>query len=634
MTDEQALPDAATSQPGHVEDDPHAEHLLSGEYEIENSAGSGSDDEGDDLDIDPGDQREQWEPPAEAGYVDPAVHELMAQLLWDSHGLAPYRDLADAFQPVRNDEAISFEFAGDQWRVWYADDGPDDAPGEDAADSCAWESGIADPEDPDRALEEFQLVVVQDDGIHDRRAQLQFRPAIPGSEAYKVGSGEPIQGIPDALPRGLRVRVTPAENVAIDELEPLIRAAVQALGVDEQYLPAGETHEWSRATGLGLYLRMYREPSERCIVPRDGVLERIGQFSAARPGYVRFEADNREIVGHSQEVVLDEAACEKLFSHREPHVAKTFESYHTAQPAAEEDPDEPITSPKLEVQWHKDSSTTTAIPWDSATEFDVHDLLRELDEALLNVVSWSGLPVGADPNTYRGDAYHDVTASERDIDIVASPLDELREREQDLVTSHMQSADARDSERRVLETLIEEFGDQVYWETLADAADTSKSVVYDAAQAFNGIIEVVDGVVRFEDDVVREKATRLLQSAADAVERVQDSLAALAADHSRTVDPDSPFGKWARRYFAEISRDHHHDRLEIELTGEYTYRELLQALRAGYEAARATGRHCSDRFLDAWFVWYDSDGQRQEGKHVLSDNATVRILGEDYAFDV
>jgi hypothetical protein len=621
MSDQQDPPPETDPTPDladvATEEDLQRRESLYDNYEIE--GGEPADDEDTDpVDVDA--RRDPWTPPESEGLIDPQVHELQAYLLWDTHGLNPYYDLESAFETVQRADDITFQFQGDDWRIWDESDGPDS----DDVGSRQWESGLAHPNAPDDPLTEYQLAVFQDDDLHERRARLQFRARVP--DAVKVETGEPAQ-LPD-VPESVAVQVAHAENIETDKIEALIRAAVQAVGLDDEYFPEGKTHDWSRGLGLGQYVRISRPHSEEKVVPRNGILERLAMFAVDRSGQGQLMWDNREIIGHRNVVDLDATAAGKMLP--DQTVAKRLKSYHTKHPTTEELDDEPTTSPKLEIQWQKTLSETTAVPWDADDAFDFADLERELDEFLLNTLSWAGLPTGPADDVYVDDAYWTVEATQRNVEVRPNPLSEIEESEEDLVVQHVDPTTATNSEWDVLKSLTK-IGDGKHWSEIAEAADVSKSTIYRAADRFDPIIDISNGVVSFIDDVVRQKASAVLSTVKKAASRAVDNFSQLASGDD-ALDSESTLAKWARTYHAIV--DDTLQGLEIELTGEYDLHQILQVLRNGYEAARRTGRNTSDAFIEARFVWHDENGERVEQRPFLADHGSVRLFGSKIANDV
>lgn len=551
------------------------------------------------------------------GRIDPGIHELDAHLLFVGHGLSPFFAVATQFDEALDNHG-TFEAADETWRLNHQED-----------KIKAWDGKLAAREqDSFDAFREFNIGIVADDEIRRKRINFQFRPALPN--ATHVDTGEPIRSLPDDLPEGIRVQVGSA-NVEPEETIEVLQSLAQFLGIRSTYFDPEHIHPWSRVTDLAVYVRLDRDRSEEHIVGREGLLERLAQFSSRRQGQGEFKWDNEEIVGHRTAVALNETALSKLYDGHQ--VGKLLKSYHMANPQAEADPTDPTTHPKLEVQYSTEYSITNAsVPWspehadgDQPARGDVR---QELETYLLNALSWAELPVTPDPDVYVPDAYWDVQARPDDappITLHPVPIEDVVERERDLATRALTGSEITDLQEQVLRALTD--GGSQHYERVAERADASVSTVYRVAQKFDQLVTRVDGRLELTDDVVRDRLQDLFASVDRALDWVERGVSNLSREETVDIHPESALGKWLRRVGAVVNNAR--DGMEIVLEGrQLTHDELQRLLRHGYEAAYDTYGVSSRRFANADVYYYDRHGDRRHyGRVAVVQGGRLKIGG-------
>jgi len=563
--------------------------------------------------------------------IDPGVHEFEGQFLFvpglsalrgNQDGTAPFFAIASnfdqclktnedgEFDPDGTDSVGAFDAAGDTWILNHEEDR-----------ISSWESGIATrPGDAGEVYKEYNIGVVATDEVGRKRCNFQFRIAAPD---LKTKSGDPVGSLPDDLPEGIRVQIDSA-NVEPAEAFEILRALMDQMDVDPDYFQNQYIHEWSRVVNFALYVRILRELSESKIVCRDGIIERLAKFSSRRRGSGEWKWNNKEIVGHRHGVALDTQSLEKLY---EGHtVGKLLKPYHPKHPR-EEASDDPLSHPKLEVQYSTEYSDPDhdKIAWSDPDGYDFQNLRRECDEFLMYALNAAGLSLRADGDTYVSDQYWPATERRRDLKIHADKPDELRETEEQLTTYHLASDEASSSERAVLHSLADG-GRPMDRHELAENSGTSTSTVQRAYETFGPVIARIErGVYDIADDVVRDKVTELLDGLEDLTEWVENGIDAIVNGRGE-ISEDSALATWARNHRARI-RDNY-DGLEVELAGDRDLVEVRRVLRAGLEAARATGSKAARDFADAQ-ITFKIDGDRRTQKAFSRIGSGLKILGAE-----
>lgn len=563
--------------------------------------------------------------------IDPGVHEFKGRFLFvpglsalrgSQDGTAPFFAIAKNYDKCLRknkdgeydangtDDVGAFDAAGDTWILNHEE-----------GKISTWDSAIATrPGDSGDVYSEYNIgVVATGDDVGRKRVNCQFRIAAPNLETT---DGKSVGSLPDDLPEGIRVEIDSA-NVEPREAFDVLRALMDRMDVDPDYFQNQYLHEWSSVVNFALYVRIMRALSEDKIISRDGILERLAKFSSRRRGSGEYTWDNKEIVGHRNTVAMDVQSLEKLYG--DHTVGKLLKSYHPKHPRNEPDENDPLSHPKLEVQYSTDYSDPDhrSIPWSDPDGFDFQDLRRECDEFLVYGLNAAGLSLRPDGDTYVDDEYWSATTRERDVEIHADKTDELRETEEDLATYQLASGDATPAQRAVLATLADG-GRPMDRHELADESGTSTSTVQRAYETFGSVLARVErGVYDLADDVIRDKVSSLLDGLEDVAEWVEDGIDAIANGHNE-IGKDSPLATWARNHRARISDTF--DGLEVELAGSRDMVEIRRVLRAGLHAARATGSKTAGEFVDAT-VTYKTDGDRHVGRAFTRVAGKVKVLG-------
>jgi hypothetical protein len=576
---------------------------------------------------------------------EPTVHELGLRLLWDL-GLDAYWSVLDALDAVAGESSSlgAVEADGEAWHVAAVE---------------TWSDGLLVPDASQRDEERLReasvelvggpLVDAPDGHAWDdperRRVSFTVRPAASGLR--RASDGEPADIPP--FPAGYRLAVDSA-NVDPDETLAAWRALLRALGCADVAAASTrqQAHEWSRAGQVAVYHRLDRETSEARLTSRGALFDRLADVASQAGGAGLHEWDDREVTGHREDLYLDSRTLSKLLDEPVP-VGVQVHCYHPKLPRSEETDaaDDPLRDPKVEVRWSpaKDSRRrdidlgNDPVPVDAADRVDLDDVVAELDRLLACLLEWAGVPL-ADESVWTPDPYYSGRPRDRRLDLVASPLHDIRREERGLVEQVVESGRLSPTQKAIVARLLD--AGETHVDELADAADASRSTVYRLAEEVDGILDVADGVVGFEDQVVRDRLAEVLDGFSSAEAWVRSEVDD-ASDRLDGVAEDSPLARWARRHGVSIQVDgsvetgsadattggrtgatgsaqavtaagrRQQSDMTVEFSGRHDVGEIRRLLRAGLDAADAAG--LGPAFRGATFVWTTHSGGREERPH-------------------
>ncbi|WP_435143683.1 TetR/AcrR family transcriptional regulator [Halobaculum sp. P14] len=582
--------------------------------------------------------------------IEPHIHEVNAHLLfteenYDAFGDDDVSDLSDGEVLQRHDDdAISpywaivsqweehsvleqrygtFDALGDEWE--FID-------GDEDGGVKFWEGKLAARGQSFDAFNEYQIGIRAIDQVAERKISLQFRPALP--VATHSETGDQIGNMPRDMPYGVRVQIG-SSNVGPQDALEVLRALADHLDINPDYFADDRIHSWSRAFGVGMYVRLDRDIGERKLVGRGALIDRLARFGSTTEGSTgEYHWDNEDVMGHRTAVTLDNVAWKKLLP--DNHFAKLLKYYHPffARGESTSSDDDPLADPKLEMQFSNEHNPEGSVPWRSDDVLDFQDLIQEMEDALINTLDWANVSTRADDRVYTADEYWEPTESVRDhVEIVPDPMPRVEAHENAAALRQFAQGGPSPDQRGVV-SAVADGGSAQHWRDVADRADVSKSTVYRAVDNFDDILRVENGRVGFEDGVVRDRIDELLGSFNNAMEWVRGKAGQLADQAQRFADASSALGRWARRHLAHIEETA--DGLLVDLTGRpLAERHLEELLRAGFEAAYQDGTSAARTFVDdTRFRWSaaERDGAVRESKNVVLEEAgRVKICGNKRA---
>ena len=475
-------------------------------------------------------------------HVATQAHELRANLTWDQHDDTPYwsaRSLYQAFDG-HYDDTVTVD--GEAWHVSLSYD----------------PSGVAPrPSDSVDRLYEYRL---QAHGEGERSISTKLQPRFETMHKFDTDAGEverdqhgervPIQSVPNDLGAAVNWRINPAVNVEPDELPRLLSLLLRAVADDvgHRWDPAffrGDPHRYSSVWEYERYVRLRRDCTSTLIDPT-GTLSRIRELLADQQGAklelsIDNTGKNRNIEGYNHQYRLNEYCANKLLPGGQH--GKQFKHYHPEYINADEE--DPLYHPKFGVLFKK-SWSRAAVPW---AEIDA--LTHELEENLVNALSWSGLPVKPGSPTFVTDDHFDGSAaSERDVGWFDDPTPEIESRQDSLFVQRL--TDLTDGGEAVVEQLVADGGTADY-DALADDAGVSVSTLYRALDHLDELVTSENGSVSFLGEHVRRQFEAVFQRVEDAVETgVTAAAKVLDMDPRRIEEQGSAFQAWLNEYAVNV----------------------------------------------------------------------------------
>jgi len=470
-------------------------------------------------------------------------------------------------------------------------------------------SGIAPrPSDPidSETLYEFDLHV---DGEGERKANFNISPRF--QNMYKP-DGESLTFPFDHTPadEGVTVHVN-SSNIALDDLPRLFSRAMFELadeagvGLYHGYLegPFG-----GRITAVERYLRITRSMNEK-LIGSGGLLDRMAMLltdQEGTSGHYRF--DNEEERGHHHAIRHNSEAARTLIDHHS--LGGQIKTYLPKDPD-EHDPDDPLYHPKVGTKLIKKRNAGGSVPWS-----DRDSITRELDERLLSVLSWAGIPTEAGGTTYVEDWHFEAQPADDPVAMHADPLPHLEARQEHLLLTCLRDMAPADAE--FTETLATDGG--MHARDLADETGYSLSTVYRMLQRLDGVVESENGHVQFVSQNIRETVRSLVESVENTIASTADRLGELVNMDLRQ-SASSAFDKWLAKYGAEVDWPEHDD-------GEVRVR-LDTLLSSMFSDSRPSPEIVIEEMYTAW----QKDGRREsildggllEAETRLSGTKTFRI---------
>lgn len=481
-------------------------------------------------------------------HIRPQVHEAKAYLHFRDNGLSPYWTLRNLIIKGLDGHAeIDTEIGGEPWTVsvTYSD------------------SGIA-PRESDAVERE----VLRDWELHaegpgtEEKVHYQIRARY---DDMKDPDGDTVS-LPWEGGEGLDVFCQPS-NVELDRLVFVLRSAIDALadtaGMDVNARYLTNPRPSSKITTLEYYVRICRDHSRRLVDP-DGILHRIMYLLSPMEGteWV-YKGDNEDIVGDRHALALPPGSVRELGPYSLGVRAKHYHPKHTRD---EETEDDPLSSPKFGIAYHKSIDGRAARKWDNRDE-----IRREIEELLINMMEWTGIDTSPDPMVFIGDDHFTVEPSAVEIDHTTDPTPQL---EADQETLLMRVLGELSPAAREVTKEVATDGGSPHYEEIADRTDYSISTIYRALDQVKGILESDNGAVKFTSQKIRQEIVGMVDRFQELTSNTADRVAELANVELRSR-AGSAWEKWAAKYGAELI-----DFDQADRTGTIRFDTILSAIKS------------------------------------------------------
>ena len=469
-------------------------------------------------------------------HVAPAFHEAELWLyyapvddqLHDYDGLDPYWALSnllinefDGYQ-----ELTDVEINGERWdiRMNYSKSGFTPRPEDDVAGDRLYEFDINARGRGERKV---------DYNISPRYPDMQNSEGEPTTTAFD--HTEPDEGV--------SVHCQPS-NMALDEVAELLPRFVHELADSADI---GLYHGYfaepfdGRLTALERYVRITRTMNEK-LIGTGGVFDRLSMLlSDADQTAGMYKWDNERERGYHHVLRHGSTGAGEMISHH--RLGGQIKSYLPEHPEKFE-PNDPLYHPKLGVKFVQGRTASGSVSWS-----DRGEVVRELDERLLSILSWAEIPTEAGGTTYVADDHFDVGAADTTLPVHSDPTPRLEAEQEHLLMTTLR--DMTPSDKDIVETLATDGG--LPASVVADEAGYSLSTVYRCLQRLEGMLTSDAGHVRFTSEKLRQEIRAIVESTETQLASAVDRAAELV-DLDVRQSASSAFDRWLAKYGAEFER--------------------------------------------------------------------------------
>ena len=506
-------------------------------------------------------------------HIRPHVHEAKTYLHFRDYGLSPYWTLRNLLIHELDGEGYTEEEIGGtnyEIKMAYSDSGiaprPSDTVERDVLRD--WEIHVEDPREDSEAKVHFE-VRARYDGMKGPDGEDKSLP-------WEGGEGIDVQA--------------QSSNIELDKLPYMLRRAIDALAesvgvqINQSYFTSPRPS--SKITTLAYYVRIGRDPARQVVDP-DGILHRIMYLLSPVKGteWV-YKGDNTDIVGHRHGLALPPGSMSELGMFT---TGVRLKSYHPKHARDNESEDDPLSSPKFEVAYHK------SIDGNSRRYDDRDELRRELEEILINSLEWAEIDTSPTEEIYVEDDHFSVEPSSVTVEHRSDPTPQIEANQESLLMSVL--GEISPAGREVTKELATDGG--THYQELADRTDRSVSTIYRVLDELKGVVESDRGMIKFSSQKIRQEITGMVDRLNELKESTAERVAQLANVDLRSR-ADSALEKWAAKYGAEIAQmdgDGGTLRFDTLLTQFRSFREphVEEVLKEGVEAWTSVGRD-RDRF--------------------------------------
>lgn len=525
--------------------------------------------------------------------LDTCMDEFGANLIYTSNDIHPHFALDRAVKDANGSKRATFGWSGETWaaRLWYQ------------------ESGLASRDHPDYRLETVRehriMVKPVDDPAGKRRAQFHVAPRWPDMETTE---GNAIS-TPNLL--GVNVKAQGAK-LDFDAYPELLRRGADALDINPAYFAS--EHPYSNIYEAETYVRANRKKTGT--VFGDGSpMQRIHELAGRSGKYRKLIEDDRGEEGIMHLTAFTPETASALISGH--GLGKRPKHYLPKHPPA--DPEDPLHHPKV-CMLFKQALNTGSVPWS-----DRGDLRRELDETLLNLLSWAGLPTRPDGETFIEDGYFEPSDSIRPtLSIVEDPTPEIKREQGAAVVKALAglgtgNPDLTQSDTEALKVMADG-GQAQSVESLAGAIGRSRRTVYRIVDRLSSLLDLADGIVAFGSDYLAAKARHGVRSARDAFDR----------DGGASAE-ESPWSAFLAEYGPDVSHrfpNAEADNIELDFGEMPLDVDMQEVLKEGLRAWLRSGRGKQE--YRAGRAYWTQDGRRDSTPELGGMNIdTIRASDSD-----
>ena len=429
-------------------------------------------------------------------YIEPATHEVSGNLIFTEAGLTPYHALQSVTKGTNYGKPVTGTFRrdGEQYTASLKPKG----------------SGLKPWDDPSfqyQKVKEFVLQVEPTEGDDLPAAPsvtFTVKPRWPDMES--LGDSPNPSNPGDLL--GVNVRFD-GSNIPLEDYLGLLRRGMSAVDINPEYFSA--LHEQSNVWRFEHYVRVNRERSQ-AVIGDGGPIRRIFEYIESEGKLRELREDDTETIGYHHRVKFDSDAARSLIDGHT--LGKQIKHYHPKH--VHGDPDDPLDHPKIGVAFFSRLTSDGSVAWSERDRLE-----REVDETLINVLSWSDLSVRSDTKTYVKDIHFTRSETERALTLIDDPLPQIKREQGAAVISALNGAgtgnpNLNESDTETLRVMADGGTQDVG--ALAEAINSSTRTVYRVIERLSDILIVDNGQVGFASEYLQSKVRYGLQCATDALE--------------------------------------------------------------------------------------------------------------------
>jgi len=476
--------------------------------------------------------------------VDPSTHEALAHLYYasvetggedtlvDYDGLDPYFALTKLLIAEYDGcaELQGVKINGELWdiRLNYHP------------------SGIAPRPEDDIDVKRLYEIDINVTGHGERKCHFTVKPRFPEMRHYESGDRVTTPFHHTDPDSGVCVKCQ-SSNMALNKLVDLFPRFVSELAVNAG---KGIYHGYfqapfdGRLSAIERYARITRGMNEK-LIKTGGVLDRMAMLLSDAEGTKgEYTWDNERERGYHHTVKHGSTgACELIQHHR---LGGQVKSYLPENPENFEEGDA-MYHPKVGTKFVKGRTSSGSVPWS-----DRHDVVRELDERLLSILSWADVPTQPGGTTYISDWHFDAEAADSPATVHEDPLPQLESQQEHLLMTVLRDMTPADQE--FVETVATDGGMHV--DELTEETGYSRSELYRALKRLPGLLESDNGHVQFTSEKLRQELLALIESVESGIKSAVDR-AAKIVDMDLRQSASSAFDRWLAKYGAEVDWPDH-----------------------------------------------------------------------------
>ncbi|WP_132060226.1 DUF7845 domain-containing protein [Halorussus amylolyticus] len=481
-------------------------------------------------------------------HVATAPHELEGNLIFVENGLRPYWTLSKLVVDYLDGggQFEDVELAGERWDV-----------------SVGYQKGGIAPRDEDSATERLYEWRVAAYGDGQRKATYLIQPRFVGMQHHETGEqiSSPFDHV--AADEGVNVRLEGSSNLEPDESKQLLPRILQTVASEHglRFSPeyfSGTPHEMSNITKYERYLRVRREMARK-VVANDGTFMRLMHLLATEEGIeAEYRIDNQEILGYNHRVRLPKSATKKLIPGHS--YGKQLKHYHPKH-VRKSDTEDPLYHPKIGALFTRKLNSDNSVPWSER-----HELTKELEETLINVLTWDSVPVQPGSPTFVSDDHFHNRESEVTIGRYDDPTPQLEASQESVLVRTM--TNLTDADLDMLDVLATDGGRENHvTELLGDTDIESMSTIYRCLDRMDGLLENQNGNVRWISEKIKQEVREIIEIASEHVETAATAAArVLDMDPEQLKEQGSAFQSWLNRYAVDLLEEDGDLTLKIQAT--------------------------------------------------------------------